>query len=57
MVVGFKCGRISLEDDPSEGRSKRASEIIAKTQDLVLNDRRLTQIDLIKQCEQYFRIR
>lgn len=44
----FKSGRTSLEDDPREGRPKTAStpEIIGKIQDMVLEDRRLTERDL-----------
>ncbi|XP_035234280.1 protein GVQW3-like, partial [Stegodyphus dumicola] len=44
----FKSGRTSLEDDPREGRPKTAStpEIIRKIQDMVLEDRRLTERDL-----------
>lgn len=43
-VAEFKRGRTSLEDDPRQGRPKSAStpEIIAKIQDMVLEDRRLT---------------
>ncbi|KFM63759.1 hypothetical protein X975_18358, partial [Stegodyphus mimosarum] len=44
----FKSSRTSLEDDPSEGCPKTAStpEIIAKIQDMILEDRRLTERDL-----------
>ena len=43
-VAEFKRGRTSLEDDPRQGRPKSAStpEMIAKIQDMVLEDRRLT---------------
>jgi len=49
-VAEFKRGRTSLEDDPREGRSKSAStpEIIAKIQDMVLEDRQLIERDLIE---------
>ena len=49
-VAEFKRGRTSLEDDPREGRSKSAStpETIAKIQDMVLEDRRLTERDLVE---------
>ena len=45
-----KSGRTSLEDDPREGRPKSAStsENIAKIQDMVLEDRRLTERDLVE---------
>ncbi|XP_035211229.1 uncharacterized protein LOC118185474 [Stegodyphus dumicola] len=44
----FKSGCTSLEDDTREGRPKIAStpEIIEKIQDMVLEDRRLTERDL-----------
>ncbi|XP_035206121.1 uncharacterized protein LOC118181154, partial [Stegodyphus dumicola] len=44
----FKSDRTSLEDDPREERPKTASapEIIGKIQDMVLEDRRLTERDL-----------
>lgn len=49
-VAEFKRGRTSLEDDPRQGRPKSAStpEIIAKIQDMVLEDRRLTERDLVE---------
>ena len=49
-VAEFKRGRTSIEDDPREGRPKSAStpEIIAKIQDMVLEDRRLTEKDLVE---------
>ena len=49
-VAEFKRGRTSLQDGPREGRPKSAStpEIIAKIQDMVLEDRRLTETDLIE---------
>jgi hypothetical protein len=49
-VAEFKRGRTSLEDDPREGRQKSAStsEIVAKRQDMVLEDRRLTERDLVE---------
>lgn len=49
-VAEFKRGRTSLEDDPREGRPKSAStpEIIAKIQDMVLENRRLTERDLVE---------
>ena len=49
-VAEFKRGRTSIEDDPREGRPKSAStpEIIAKIQDMVLEDRRLTERDLVE---------
>jgi len=39
----FKRGRISLEDDPREGRPKSATtpEIIEQVHDMVLDDRRM----------------
>jgi len=44
-VAEFKRGRTSLEDESRQGRPKTAStpEIIAKIQDMVLEDRRLTK--------------
>ena len=41
----FKSGRTSLEDDPREVRPKTAStsEIVTKIQDMILEDRRLTE--------------
>jgi histone-lysine N-methyltransferase SETMAR len=38
----FKRGRTSLEDDPREGRPKRAApEIVEQLHDMVLDDRRM----------------
>ena len=47
-VPEFKRGRTSLQKDPREVRPKSAStpEIMAKIQDMVLEDRRLTERDL-----------
>ena len=49
-VAGLKRGRTSLEDDPREVRPKSTStpETIAKIQDMVLEDRRLTERDLVE---------
>ena len=46
----FKSGCTSLEDDSREGHPKTAStpEIVAKIQDMVLEDRRLTERDLVE---------
>lgn len=46
----FKSGRTSLEDNPREGHPKTAStlEIVAKIQDMVLEDRRLIEKDLVE---------
>lgn len=47
-VREFKRGRTSLADDPREGRPKTAStpKIVEKIQEMVLEDRRLTERDL-----------
>lgn len=49
-VAAFKSGHTSLEDDPREGRPKSAStpENIAKIQDMIMKDRRLTERDLVE---------
>ena len=49
-VAEFKRGRTSIEEDPREGRPKSAStpEIMAKILDMVLEDRRLTERDLVE---------
>ena len=54
---------IVREDDPRKARPKSAStpETIAEMQDMVLEDRRLTERDLVEalhiigQCEPYFK--
>jgi transposase len=42
-VAEFKRGRTGLEDDPGEGRPKRAAtpEIIEQVHDMILDDRRM----------------
>ena len=50
LVCLFKSSRTILEDDPREGRPKTEStpEIVAKIQDMVLEDHRLTERYLVK---------
>ena len=49
-VAEFKRGRTSLEDDPRPGRPKTATtpEIVEKIQDIVLENRRVTERDLVE---------
>jgi len=46
----FKHGRTSLEDDPCEGRPKSATapEIIEQVHDMVLDDRRIKCMKLLR---------
>ncbi|XP_037907050.1 protein GVQW3-like [Hermetia illucens] len=48
--VAFKCGRTSLEDDLRQGRPKTATtpEIVEKIQDIVLENRQVTEDNLLK---------
>ena len=49
-VAEFKRGRTSLANDPRQGRPKSAStpKIVAKIQDMILEDSRSTERDLVK---------
>ena len=50
-MLKFKRSRTSLQDDPREGPPKRpplTPEIIAKIQDMVLKNCRLTEMDFVE---------